>query len=336
MRVLVVDDSAFMRRIISDILVTDPQLNVVGTACDGEDAVSKAAKLYPDVITMDVAMPKMDGLMALRQIMQNRPTPVVMLSSLTREGADITFKALEYGAVDYVMKPSGSVSLDLERVKQELVSKVKAAAHARIIKHQIPSAAAVRIGKTTRKIVAVGASTGGPAALENLLLGLPNEIPPILIVQHMPPTFTKSFADRLARICGFEVKEAEEGDYIIKNRVLIAPGGLHMTVGKDERVHLNTNPPVHAVRPAVDPMMESAAEVYVRNVVGVLLTGMGRDGAQGMKAIKQRGGFTVAQDEETSTIFGMPKAAIELGATDKVLPLFSIANEIMLQFQANA
>jgi two-component system, chemotaxis family, protein-glutamate methylesterase/glutaminase len=333
MRVLVVDDSAFMRRIISDLLATDPQLNIVGTACDGLDALNKIPQLHPDVITLDVAMPKMDGLTTLRQIMDRFPTPVIMLSSLTSEGADITFKALEYGAIDFVLKPSGPISLDLAKVQAELISKVKAGACAKLRQQKTaPILVNCHITKS-KKVILIGASTGGPSALESILVALPPAIPPTIIVQHMPPTFTKSFADRLARLCKFEVKEAEEGDFIIKNRVLIAPGGYHMVVGKDERVHLNTNPPVHAVRPAVDPMMQTAAEIYGSETLGVLLTGMGRDGAYGLKAVKQKGGSTIAQDEETSTIFGMPKAAIDEGVVDKVLPLQRIPNEIMLQCQ---
>jgi two-component system chemotaxis response regulator CheB len=333
MRVLVVDDSAFMRRIVSDILGTDPQLNVVGTACNGLEALEKIPKLHPDVITMDVAMPKMDGLTALRHIMTDYPTPIIMLSSLTREGADITLKALEYGAIDYVLKPSGPISIDLPKVQAELISKVKSAAYAKIIKPNIKPVPPVPLSSKTKSVVLIGASTGGPAALESILVALPQEIPPILIVQHMPQTFTKRFAERLAGLCRFEVKEAEEGDYIIRNRVLIAPGGYHMTVSKEERVHLNTDPPVHAVRPAVDPMMQTAAEVFRSKSLGVILTGMGRDGANGLRAIKQKGGTTIAQDEETSTIFGMPKAAIDEGVADITLPLQKIPQEIMTQCQ---
>ncbi|MCW4003829.1 MAG: chemotaxis response regulator protein-glutamate methylesterase [Candidatus Bathyarchaeota archaeon] len=333
MRVLVVDDSAFMRRIISDILATDPQLNVVGTSCNGLDALEAIPKLHPDVITMDVAMPKMDGLTALRHIMTDHPTPVIMLSSLTKEGADITLKALEYGAIDYVLKPSGSISIDLPKVQTELISKVKTAAHAKLLRPKIKPVPPTSISSKTKSVVLIGASTGGPAALESILIALPQEIPPILIVQHMPPTFTKCFADRLAGICKFEVKEAEEGDYIIRNRVLIAQGGYHMTITKEERIHLNTDPPIHAVRPAVDPMMQTAAEVFRSKTLGVILTGMGRDGANGLRAIKQKGGTTIAQDEETSTIFGMPKAAIDEGVADKTLPLQRIPQEIMTQCQ---
>jgi two-component system, chemotaxis family, protein-glutamate methylesterase/glutaminase len=332
MRVLIVDDSAFMRKVIRDLLSSDPQLTVVGTAVDGVDALSKIPQLHPDVITMDVAMPRMDGLATLKRVMAECPTPVVMLSSLTSEGADETFKALEYGAVDYVMKPSGPISLDLPKVRDELIEKVKAASGARLVK-RAPVNPIKSIAKKPGKVVLIGASTGGPAALETILTALPEDIPPILIVQHMPPTFTKSFADRLAKYCKFEVKEAEDGDSIVANRVIIAAGGFHMLIGLNRRIHLDTSPPVHAVRPAVDPMMKTAAEAYGPNTLGVVLTGMGRDGAEGLKALKQKGGYTIAQDEETSVIFGMPKAAIDEGVVDKIVPLQRVPSEIMLKCQ---
>ena len=329
MRILVVDDSSFMQKLIKDILNSDPELNVVGTASDGVDAIEKAARLHPDVITLDINMPRMDGLTALKHLMEQNPTPVIMLSSLTREGANDTLKALDYGAVDYVLKPSGPVSLDAHKVKEELINKIKAAGHARIVKNR---STVPLLGKThsfKKKIILIGASTGGPPAVENILIGLPKDIPPILLVQHMPPVFTRSFANRLGNICKFKVKEAEEGDLIVGNSALVAPGGYHMTVGTDERVHLNSDPPLHGVRPAVDPMMESAARNYGAEALGILLTGMGRDGALGMKAVKQHGGLTIAQNEESCVIFGMPKAAIEEGCVDEVLPLSRISREII-------
>ena len=327
-KVLVVEDSIFMRNVISDIINSDPQLQVIGTARDGEEALSKLDVLEPDVITLDIEMPRMDGLSVLKQIMKRKPKPVIMLSALTREGAIYTLKALDYGAVDYITKPSGNISLDLHTIKDEIISKIKMAASANLPKLKIKpiSIESCELGDN---VVAIGASTGGPQALTYVLTSLPQNIPPILIVQHMPEGFTKSFAERLDKLCKFRVKEAEEGDYISKDLVLIAPGGFHMTVSKTGRIRLDRTPPIHGVRPAVDPMMTSVARFYKSRAVGVILTGMGRDGAYGMKKIKEYGGVTIAQDEETSVVFGMPKAAIEEGCVDVVLPLHKIPIEIM-------
>lgn len=330
MRILVVDDSTFMRKIISDILNSVPEFTVVGTARDGSDALEQIEKMHPDVITLDVTMPRMDGLTALKHIMKQYPLPVIMLSSFTREGAETTLKALEYGAFDYVLKPSGAVSFDMYKVKEELIGKIKAAKQMHFPKRSCASAIQSKVPKDfSRKTILIGASTGGPPAIEHILLSLPENIPATLIVQHMPPGFTKFFSERLSSICKFKVEEAEENDSVTANRALLAPGGYHMTVGADEKVHLNQESPQHGVRPAVDPMMKTAADVFGSETVGVLLTGMGQDGAQGMQAIKQNGGFTIAQDEATSTVFGMPKAAIDLESADRVLPLQQIAPEIV-------
>ena len=317
-----------MRNVISDIINSDPQLQVIGTARDGEEALSKLDVLEPDVITLDIEMPRMDGLSVLKQIMKRKPKPVIMLSALTREGAIYTLKALDYGAIDYITKPSGNISLDLHTIKNEIISKIKMAASANLPKLKIKpiSIESCELGDN---VVAIGASTGGPQALTYVLTSLPQNTPPILIVQHMPESFTKSFAERLDKLCKFKVKEAEEGDYISKDLVLIAPGGFHMTVSKTGQIRLNRTPPIHGVRPAVDPMMTSVARFYKSRAVGVILTGMGRDGAYGMKKIKEYGGVTIAQDEETSVVFGMPKAAIEEGCVDVVLPLHKIPIEIM-------
>jgi len=326
--VLVVEDSIFMRNVISDIINSDPQLQVIGTARDGEEALSKLDVLEPDVITLDIEMPRMDGLSVLKQIMKRKPKPVIMLSALTREGAIYTLKALECGAVDYITKPSGNISLDLHTIKDEIISKIKIAASANLPKLKIKSIS-IESCELGDNVVAIGASTGGPQALTYVLTSLPQNIPPILIVQHMPEGFTKSFAERLDKLCKFRVKEAEEGDYISKDLVLIAPGGFHMTVSKTGRIRLDRAPPIHGVRPAVDPMMTFVARFYKSRAVGVILTGMGRDGAYGMKKIKEYGGVTIAQDEKTSVVFGMPKAAIEEGCVDVVLPLHKIPIEIM-------
>lgn len=335
MRVLVVDDSAFMRKVIADIINSDPLLEVVGTAVDGIDALGKISKLKPDVITLDVNMPRMDGLTTLKHIMERNPLPVIMLSNATQEGAEITFKALEMGAIDYIPKPSGELSLDIHKVKNELITKIKTAATAKITVHKRKFHPIVRRPqKFGTKVIAIGASTGGPPAIEEILSQLPENVPPILIVQHMPPGFTKLFARRLNSFTKFAVKEAEEGDTIVPGQAFIAPGGYHMTVTKDGKIHLDEGPPIHGVKPAVDPMMETVADIYKSETIGVILTGMGRDGAIGMKKIKQYGGVTIAQDEGTSTVFGMPKAAIDEGCVDKILPLFQIPIELIRYCQA--
>ncbi|MEM0313863.1 MAG: chemotaxis response regulator protein-glutamate methylesterase [Candidatus Bathyarchaeia archaeon] len=329
-RVLVVDDSALMRRMIRDLIQSDPEIRVIDTASNGVEMLEKLQTLTPDVVTLDVNMKIMDGLTALKLIMEKHPLPVIMLSNATREGAEETLKALEYGAIDYVAKPSGEISLDIEKIRDELIAKVKAAAKAKIIKYEYMTSEEAPYMETDKdNVILIGASTGGPPAIEKILRSLPENVPPILVVQHMPPGFTQSFAARLNSLCSFEVKEAKEGDPIVPGQALLAPGGYHMIVGDDKKVHLLENPPIHGVRPAVDPMMITAAGVYRSKTIGVLLTGMGRDGVSGMREIKRFGGRTIAQDETSCTVFGMPKAAIEAGCVDKVLPLFKIPGEIM-------
>lgn len=322
LKVVVADDSLFMRQMITDMLGSDPSLEVIATAKDGEEAVKKVLELKPDVVTMDIEMPKMNGLDALRQIMLRQPTHVIMLSAVNN--ADVTLKALEYGAVDFVPKPSGSVSLDINRVKNELISKIKAApiAKFKIVQRK---KAIYRLFSSNR-IIAIGASTGGPPAIAEILTNLA-EVPPILVVQHMPEGFTKSFAERLNSECSFRVKEAEEGDRIKEGLALVAPGGYHVIV-KNGMVHLTTSERVHGVRPSVDIMLLSIAQEYGKRVIGVILTGMGSDGTEGMKAVKEMGGFTIAQSEETCVVYGMPKAAIAKGCVDRVLPLQDIPMEL--------
>ena len=329
MRVLVVDDSAFMRKIITSMIDSDPQLTVVGTAFDGVNALQKISQLHPDIITLDVNMPRMDGLTTLKEIMKQHPMPVIMLSATTQEGAEITFKALKLGAVDYIPKPSGQISLDIEKVRSELVERIKTAAQAKIVTHEGAASPVQTKQGLQEKVITIGASTGGPPAVEEILVNLPENTPPILIVQHMPVGFTHSFAKRLDRLCSFGVKEAEEGDVVRQGQALVAPGGYHMTVTGDGRVQLNDGPPEHGVKPAVDPMMKTIADVYGSEVIGVILTGMGRDGASGIKIIKEKGGRTIAQNEATCTVFGMPKMAIQKGGVDKVLPLSKIPQQIM-------
>jgi two-component system, chemotaxis family, protein-glutamate methylesterase/glutaminase len=485
LEVLIVDDSAFMRKVISDILSQDNQISVVGTAKNGIDAVKKTEQLHPDVITMDVEMPEMNGIDAVKHIMKSNPTPIVMVSALTSQGAKTTLESLQAGAIDFICKPSGSISLNMKEIGSELVTKVKAATHANVnyawrttknvptdeskslinvflvddspffikkiseiissqndmnvigtahdsveaiqklqqihpdvvlmdvnmpsingltvtqkilqqrslpiivisgeldqnmaaIKNALDSGAIdfipkpaehssihsmsdlliqkvrkapkskIKITKTglekiptsslVGNLLVIGASTGGPQTLSQLVPHIPGDINAgILIVQHMPPVFTKSLADRLNTLSKIEVREAKHGDEIKNGVALIAPGDYHMVVeektamGKQKRIiSLNKKPKIHGVRPAVDVTFSTAADVFKENLVAVLLTGMGRDGAQAMGAIKAKGGRTIAQDEQTSIIFGMPKAAIELGVVDKVLPLNQIASQSTL------
>lgn len=343
-RVLVVDDSAFMRKVISDILSADPDLEIVATARDGQDGVEKALSLQPDVVTLDVEMPKLDGFGVLREIMSRRPTPVVMVSSLTQEGAEATIRALALGAVDFVGKPSGSISLNMVVVREELVQKVKAAAGATPrYRHQAlelppvvkpaaprPSVAGAFHRSSNNRLVVIGCSTGGPGALHQIIPRLPADLPaPVLVVQHMPPNFTRSLADRLNEVSRVTVKEAAQGDPLVCGQVLVAPGGYHMTVSEAGRVELNQDPPQHGVRPAVDVTLHSVVPRYGNRLVGVILTGMGYDGAKGMMALKKAGGRTIAEDASTCVVYGMPKVVVELGAADQVLPVFDIADGIV-------
>jgi len=344
-KVLVVDDSAFMRILVSDMLNTDPEIEVVSVARNGEEGVEKVKALAPDVVTMDVEMPKMNGIEAVRHIMKEKPTPVVMLSGITKQNAEVTLDALAQGAFDFVTKPSGTLSLDIEKVKEELVSKIKAAytsngktgtginrlhVLAQTSIHTYAHAQKpVNEGRISKKVVVIGSSTGGPKALAEIFSALPQDIPAgMLVVQHMPPYFTKSLAERLDKCSYAHVKEGEAGDMITNNSALVAPGDHHMTVNTG-KIRLNQEPPVNAIRPSVDVTMMSVAKTYGYNTIGVLLTGMGNDGAAGMKTIKEKGGTTIACDEKTSTIFGMPKEAIKLGCVDKIVPLHKIADEIM-------
>lgn len=337
---MVVDDSAFMRKVISDMLLSSPGIEVVATAKNGVEALEKMVKYKPQVITLDVEMPQMDGLTALKQIMVNNPTPVIMLSSLTQQGSRETVEALSLGALDFVPKPSGAISLDLEKVKGDLISKVKAAGKAKpgpkklkapLPARPLPSQEVKPASQVlAKKIVAIGSSTGGPKALEHLLLGLPANLPAgVLVTQHMPEGFTRSLAERLDRICPLKVKEAEKGDEVREGQVLIAPGGYHLKLDKNKKVYLSQEAPVQHVRPSADVMMMSLAECYGTNIVGVILTGMGKDGTMGMTAIKKAGGKTIVQDSSTSVIFSMPNSVIEAGCADMVSPLPNISPKIV-------
>ena len=336
-RVLVVDDSAVMRKLISDILKGASGIEVIGTARDGGDALSKINSLRPDVVTMDIEMPKMDGLTALTHIMAENPLPVIMVSAMDKRQADITMKALDLGAVDFIPKTSGTLSLDMEKTSQTLISKVIMAAKIKVAKRKAIKISPVSIPKFLSKkgdrIVTLGASTGGPRAIPEVLSRLPRDLPAgLLIVQHMPEGFTKSFSERLNWYTSLEVKEAEEGDEITPGLVLVAPGNLHMEIDK-KRIHLTDEPQVNNVRPSADVLMKAAAEAYGPRCIGVLLTGMGNDGAQGMKEIKEKGGKTIAQDKESCVVYGMPKAAYDLRIVDKVAPLSKIARNIILALE---
>jgi two-component system chemotaxis response regulator CheB len=333
-RVLIVDDSSFVRKALLRIFESDPSMEVAGMAASGEEALAKIEELRPDVVTLDVIMPGMDGLDTLKTIMEEHPTPVLMLSQLTKQGAELTLRALEMGAMDFVDKSSTGMMdfLDLER---EIILKVKSLAGSNPVK------IAARVGslfsgktKGIVDVVAVGASTGGPLALQMLLSKFPRDIGfTMLIVQHMPHGFTGPLAKRLDVICDISVKEAEEGDLIGRAGIaLIAPAGLHMRVKRTSeaaRVKLDLEPIDAMHRPSVDVLFESVAKTFGDRAIGVLLTGMGADGVNGMRAIKDAGGFTLAQDEATSAIFGMPRVAIERGVADRVAPITSMAEEIM-------
>ncbi|MBU7007765.1 protein-glutamate methylesterase/protein-glutamine glutaminase [Phosphitispora fastidiosa] len=338
--VLVVDDSAYMRKVVSNLLESDHNIVVIDTARDGLDALEKIKRLKPAVVTLDVEMPRLDGLSALERIMKECPTPVIMLSSLTQEGSETTVKALTLGAIDFVGKPSGTISLDIHKVQEELVAKVRIAARAAVANFRSPIAPLLQkpvifsplpsTGLTPNKLVIIGSSTGGPNALQQVVPRLPGNLSAaVLIVQHMPPGFTKSLANRLNDISQLEVCEAQEGDELLNGKAYVAPGGYHMMLRSKTLLGLNQNPPVHSVRPAVDVTLESAVDFYGSGVVAVILTGMGFDGSRGAAAVKQAGGKTVVQDEATCVVYGMPRVVAEMGKADRILPIHNIADEIV-------
>lgn len=348
-RVLIIDDSALVRQILSEILSSDPAIDVVDTAADPYVARERIKKLNPDVLTLDVEMPRMDGITFLGNLMRLRPTPVIMVSSLTEGGADITLRALELGAVDFVTKPKLDIARGLEEYGEELCEKVKVAAEARIRgggagRHGVgvgqestvaASRTAARFGgewRTTDRIVAIGASTGGTEAIREVLTRLPADGPGVVVAQHIPAAFSAPFARRMDGCSALNVCEAEDGQPICPGHVYIAPGGVHLEVKRDGaryRCVLRNAAPVNRHRPSVDVLFHSVVEQVGSSAIGVILTGMGSDGAVGLKEMREAGLPTIAQDERTSVVWGMPGAAVELGAAGCVLPLEEIPGAIM-------
>jgi two-component system chemotaxis response regulator CheB len=352
-RVLIVDDSAFMRKVLHGIISADPQMEVVGEARDGKDAVNQAQALKPDVITMDINMPHVDGLQATEIIMSQNPRAIVIVSSESREGADTTLKALELGAIDFVAKPSSGVDLDMKNVSEELYRKLRLAAKVKVVRTAVRTKLGQEIansaprsepgmpgaplppppapGKSNARfpIVVIAASTGGPAALMKLIPAFPREFQAaVLLIQHMPGNFTSQFSKQLAEICPMRVKEAEAGEILSAGTLYVCPGTHHLRITATGRVTLDDGPRVEGYRPCADITMETAAEYAGVLSVGVILTGMGSDGVRGAQAIKAAGGYVIAQDEATSVIFGMNAEAIKTGAVDQVVPLEGVFTAI--------
>jgi two-component system chemotaxis response regulator CheB len=334
-RVLIVDDSAIVRKMLAEALASEPDLEVVGTAPDPFVARDKIITLKPDVLTLDIEMPRMDGLTFLKKLMRFHPLPVIVISSLAQSSSQAALEALQCGAVEVLAKPGGPYSVG--ELKQDLPQKVRAAAHARVGKARpqwsAPAAAGplVLAGASTSTVIAIGASTGGTEALREVLTGLPENMPGIVIVQHIPPLFSLAFANRLNGLCRMSVKEAADGDRLTAGLVLIAPGNFHMTLrkaGGEYRVAIQGGPRVCYQRPSVDVLFESVAQVAKGDAIGAILTGMGSDGAEGLLQMKRAGARTIAQDEASSVVFGMPREAIRMGAVDRIVPLDRVAAEL--------
>lgn len=335
-KVMIVDDSPFMRMILKDIVDQQPDMKVIAIAKDGMEAVELALKHRPDVITMDVEMPKLNGIEAVKEIMKRAPTRIIMVSSLTEEGAEITLLALELGAVDFVTKPSGSVSMDFRKMAPELIQKIRDAMKIgvnQLLSRRKPVSGLKVRSIVSGKIVVIGSSTGGPRSLDLVIPPLPKDFPaPILIVQHMPPGFTKSLAQRLDRISNISVKEAEEGDELKPGCAYVAPGDFHMGVKYQDRkgiIYLDKKTEkINNVRPSVDYTLDKVAEIYKENTIAVILTGMGRDGAKGAFKVKFFKGVVIAESQETCVVYGMPKAVVEEGYADFVLPADKIPEKL--------
>lgn len=332
LRVLIVDDSPFIRRLLGDLIAAEPDLQVVGFAQDGEEAVEKVRELRPDVVTLDVEMPRCGGLEALRRIMHLHPVPVVMVSSLTLKGAQETIEALQLGAVDVVAKPSGG-PIELARVREELLLKLRVACGAKVEANPpyVPVEAVSEVANlASDRIVLIASSTGGPRALTELFRALPKGFPcPIVLVQHMPTGFTESLAERLSRIGPVRCREARDGDYLAPGKALVAPGGQHVTLDRRGMLRLSDGPTIHGVRPAADCLFLSAANSFGPRCVGLVLTGMGRDGAEGAAAIRKAGGLVLGESATTCTIYGMPRAAQLAGGIDAEHPIGEMAGALI-------
>ncbi len=337
-KVLIVDDSALIRSLLTDIIDSQSDMEVVGTAPDPLVARERIKALNPDVLTLDVEMPRMDGLVFLEKLMRLRPMPVLMVSSLTEKSSFLTLRALELGAVDFVTKPKIDISRGMQEYAQEITEKIRTAAKARIrqpppnvhLSVERKNTADVvlpvthRTFSSTEKVIAIGASTGGTEALKTFLAAMPHDAPGILITQHMPEAFTRTFAQRLNNLCRLSVKEAEHGERVLPGHAYIAPGNRHILLarsGANYVIELSDGPPVSRHRPSVDVLFRSAANCAGKNAVGIIMTGMGDDGAAGMLEMREAGGYTFAQDEKSCVVFGMPKEAIARGGVDEVLPL---------------
>lgn len=339
-KVLIIDDSALVRDILEKGLSLDPEIEVVGKASDVYSARDKIVLTHPDVLTLDVEMPRMDGVEFLRRLMPQFPIPVVMVSSMTKEGSRITLEALDAGAIDFVLKPSALGGNGLREMMDELIDKIKAAAFVDVSRYRRTEEEVRRlfnqpkhsVMESTDKVIAVGASTGGTVALTKVLAELPGDFPGMVVVQHMPPVFTKMFAETLQNNCRLAVKEAEDGDRIVGGRVLIAPGGLQTSVvrsGGEYRVKCAGDEKVNGHSPSVDVMFHSVAEAVGANALGLIMTGMGRDGAEGMLAMRKAGARTIAQDEASSVVYGMPKEAFLNGGAEKRVALDEIPGELL-------
>lgn len=343
-KVLIVDDSSVIRTLFTKILSSDPELEVVGTAPDPYIAREKVISLQPDVITLDIEMPKLDGISFLKALMKSHPVRTIVISSLSTANSEMALQALSSGAIDVMAKPAIDVSKNIEALRQEIIQRVKVVARSKLISAPSTTISAASkaiaskaLGQTTHQILAIASSTGGTEALKEVLPRLPEDTPGILMVQHMPPVFTKSYAETLNKLCPFHVKEAEDGDRVLPGLALLCPGNYHMELtrsGAYYYVKLHQEPALHGVRPAADYLMSSVAKYAGKNAIGVVLTGMGKDGAKGLEDMRAAGSYNIAQNEETCVVYGMPKEAVERGAIDKVLPLQQIADEILIQVKS--
>ncbi|AVB75484.1 protein-glutamate methylesterase/protein-glutamine glutaminase [Methanococcus maripaludis] len=353
-KVLIVDDSAFMRKVLEDILKSDDEIEVVATAKDGKEAFELVKKLEPNVITMDVEMPIMNGIDATKQIMAYKPTPILMLSAVTKQGSEATLKALDNGAVDFIEKPSGSVSLDIRKIGEKIIKQVKNASKSKVRikssriletikkekqaesstpKPQVEKTSGLSPEKLNDTAILIGSSTGGPPVVSSIISNIPKNTPPIFIVQHMPKGFTRVFAERMNNNSAITVKEAEHGEIVKPDHAYVAPGDSQMVLqkrGGNVYIIIDENmPKIHGTKPTVDVTAEYVTKYYGKNTIGVLLTGIGRDGANGLKMVKNKGGYTIAQNQDTCVIYGMPKTAIEMNVVDKVMDPIDIPLEII-------